>query len=65
MEKTIGKTVARVHEAPTGQWYITDDSLDYLDERGYGYKSERAAISGARELGFSHRIARNGKTVKI
>ena len=66
MSQTTIKTVANIHEAPTGRWYITDDSANYLDESGTGYKSEREAIKAARESGqWTHRVNRQGNVVKI
>ncbi len=57
--------VARIHQSLTGRWYITDDSLPHLDERGPSYPSERAAIRAARETGeYTHRI-RNGKAIRL
>lgn len=57
--------VARIHQSLTGRWYITDDSLPHLDERGPSYPSERAAILAARETGeYTHRI-RNGKAIRL
>ena len=58
--------VARIHEAPTGRWHVTDDSLPHLDERGASYPSERAAIRAARESGeWTHRVNRNGEIVRL
>ena len=66
MSQTTTKAVANIHEAPTGRWYVTDDSANYLDESGTGYKSEREAIKAARESGqWSHRVNRQGNVVKI
>ncbi len=60
------QTTAYIHEAPTGRWHITDDALDYLDERGRGHKSERAAIKAARESGqWTHRVNRKGAVVAL
>jgi len=60
------KRVANIHEALTGRWYITDDSAPYLDESGYGYASERAAIKAARESGkYTHRVSRIGRIAKL
>ena len=59
------KTVARIHQAPTGRYHITDDDLPYLDETGIGYPNERIAIKTARELGYTHRLNRYNKTVKL
>ena len=36
--------VANIHEAPNGTWHITDNALDYLDERGIEHGTERQAI---------------------
>jgi hypothetical protein len=58
--------IANIHESLTGDWHITDNSLDYLDESGTSYKTERQAIKAAREAGhWSHRVTRKGKTVKL
>jgi hypothetical protein len=60
------KKVANIHESIAGNWYITDNSLDYLDERGVGHGSERQAIKMARESGqWTHRVTRAGKIVKL
>lgn len=57
---------ANIHEALTGQWHVTDNDLDYLDERGNGYASERKAIKAVRECGeWSHRVNAKGKIVKL
>ena len=64
-EEQKTKTVARIHQAPTGRYYITDDALPYLDESGNGYPSERIASKQARELGYNHRLNRHNKTVKL
>jgi hypothetical protein len=64
MTKT--RKIARIHQAPTGRWHVTDDALDYLDEGGKGYASERDAIRAIRAEGdYTHRVAKNGKVVKI
>ena len=58
--------VARIHQAPTGKWHITDDSLPHLDERGQSFPSERAAIRAARESGeFTHRVNKAGDIVRL
>ena len=60
------KSTANIHEAPTGRWHITNNDLPHLDERGQGYRTEREAIRAARESGdWTHRVARNGKVVKL
>ena len=41
--------VAYIHQASTGRWHITDDCLDYLDERGTSFPSRRAAIAYMRQ----------------
>ena len=59
-------TVARIHNAPTGQWHITPNHLPYLDERGPAYQSEHEAITAARESGeYTHRIDRRGVAVQL
>lgn len=59
-------TVARIHNAPTGQWHITPNHLPYLDERGPAYQSERDAIDAARDSGnYTHRIDRRGLPVPL
>ena len=59
-------TVARIHQASTGRWHITDDSLPHLDERGASYSSERAAIRAARESGeWTHRVNKAGDIVRL
>lgn len=63
---TKTKTVARIHEAPTGRWYLTNDAMNYLNESGRSYKSEREAIKAARESGeYTHRVGPGGKVVKL
>ena len=66
MNQTEIKSVANIHEAPTGLWHITDDAASYLDESGKGYKTERLAIAAARQSGqWTHRVNRNGQIVKV
>jgi hypothetical protein len=58
--------IANIHESLTGDWHITDNSLDYLCESSTSYKSERQAIKAARDCGhWTHRVTRKGKTVKL
>jgi hypothetical protein len=58
--------IANIHESLTGDWHITDNSLDYLCEGSTSYKSERQAIKAARESEqWTHRVTRKGKTVKL
>jgi hypothetical protein len=58
--------IANIHEALTGDWHITDNSLDYLDERGASYKTERQAIKAARDCGqWTHRVTRKCKIAKL
>jgi len=58
------KKVAYIHESLTGQWHITDDSLDYLDEGGQSYQSKREAIAAAREGDWTHYNA-TGRIVRL
>lgn len=63
---TNAKMVARIHEAPTGRWHVTNDALDYLDERGDGQATRRDAIQSARLLeDYTHYLRPNGKIVRL
>jgi len=58
--------IANIHEALTGVWHITDNSLSYLNEQGDSYKTERAAIKAARSSEYwTHRVTSTGKIVKL
>lgn len=58
--------VAYIHQAPTGLWHVTADSLGRLDETGDGFYTESGAIRAARESGeFTHRISQAGRLVKL
>jgi predicted lipoprotein len=58
--------IANIHEALTGAWHITDNSLPYLNEQGDSYKTERLAIKAARSSEqWTHRVANTGKIVKL
>jgi hypothetical protein len=60
------KRIANIHEAQNGTWHITDNALDYLDERGVGHGTERQAIKIARNSGnWTHRVTSKGKIVKL
>lgn len=56
--------VARISDA-AGGYVITDDSLDYIDERGTRYSSRRAAIQGARHWGYTHYLNPSGRKVRL
>lgn len=65
--------VARIHEAPTGRWHVTDDALDHLDESGRGYPSRVAAVRALREHNecpqgqprWTHYLAPDGRKVRL
>ena len=61
----ITKNIARIHQAPTGRWHITNDALPYLDERSHGYKSRREAVAISRYQGWTHQVNRGGKLAKL
>jgi hypothetical protein len=47
--------VARIFEEVTGRFHICDEEDDYLDARGYGYKTKVEALrSAARD--YTHAI---------
>ena len=55
------KRMAVVFEEPTGFYYCSDD-LGYLDARGRGFPTKKAAMTAAYEAGFTH--ARGSGTYK-
>tara|TARA_R110002020_G_scaffold414910_1_gene624370 strand:+ start:357 stop:548 length:192 start_codon:yes stop_codon:yes gene_type:complete len=60
------KKIANIHQALTGKWYITDESLDYVSEGGNGYGTHRKAIKAARDGEYwTHYVNRTGKIVKL
>lgn len=59
-----GKTVARIIDMPSG-YGISDDALDYLDERGPKYPTRRAAIAAARDAGYTHYLDDRGHVRKF
>ena len=58
MKKKMRKVV-RIFE-DVGGYYLSDDSLDFLDARGRSYPTKAAALRAAREewapLGYTHAI---------
>lgn len=63
MEK-MKKTVARIFEEPTGKYHVCDDAQDYLDARGTGFDTRRAAISAAAAGGqYTHYLSPSGREV--
>lgn len=63
---TAPRTVVRIHEAPTGLWHLSDNSLPYLDESGPGYRSTREAIAAARDSReWTHRVGPNGRLIRL
>jgi hypothetical protein len=54
------RRIVRIVDRPTGDYCLSDDTLDYIDERGTGYSSRRAAIDRARYLGYTHYVTPAG-----
>ena len=59
MSKTI-----RLHTSPDGLIHATDESLDYLDERGVGYPSKAEAMRDSHRHGYTH-VVDNGERKRI
>ena len=51
----MANTVARVFE-DVGGYYVCDDSLPYLDARGYAHKTKSEAMRAAFEQGYTHAV---------
>ena len=60
------RSVARIHESANGRWYVTNNWVNYLDERGFSYLSRRAAIAALRDSVFwTHYISGKNRIVKL
>ena len=59
-----GDMVARISDDPGG-YVFGDDSLPYIDARGYHYYTRREAIRAARAMGFTHYLAPSGRKVRL
>ena len=46
--------IARIFEECTGLYHICDDSVDYLDARGRGYRTKMEAMQTAKDAGYTH-----------
>lgn len=49
-----GCYVVRVVDRPTGDYCLSDDRLDHIDESGPGYDSEWEAIQAAKQSPYTH-----------
>jgi hypothetical protein len=54
------QTVRVVYLAGTGGWCLSDDSLDYIDERGPSWPSKAEALRAASRYGYTHWIGYHG-----
>jgi hypothetical protein len=43
-----------IHEAPTGRYHITNDSLGYMSEEGVGHITIADALRAAARDGYTH-----------
>lgn len=66
MDKLKSQKVALITEELGKGWIVSADALPYIDARGRGYRTARAAIASAREDGYTHyRGANNADHKKI
>lgn len=71
MKINTDKRVARIAEC-VGGYCISDDALDYIDERGRRYASRRAAIASLaprdeiyNPRGYTHYLSPIGREIRI
>ena len=53
---TMTKRIARVFREPTGLYYYCSDDLPFLDARGTGAHTKRAAMENAYAAGYTHAV---------
>lgn len=63
--KILKSSTVRIHQAPTGRWFYTPETVPYLDESGSGFDSKRSAKRAARAAGFSMWFNDAGKWVRL
>ncbi len=71
--ENINKTVARISETMTGEFVITNDALDFIDETGAKHPTRRAAIAAAKtqidyatgSRAYTHYLRAGNKLVTI
>lgn len=62
------KKIARIFQEVTGLYHVCDDSLDFLDARGPGYKRKSDAMRAAFFSGYTHVVGSGtywGNTVRM
>lgn len=61
---TTDKKVVRLTDRTDG-YGLSDDRLDYIDERGPAYPTKSEALNRAREGGYTHYMDLKGNVRKL